>query len=51
MPTGNIDIDTFHVGQVETTCMANPVCPLVLGNIPGARPSGTQTSTGVGLVL
>ena len=37
VPTANINVDTpFYVGEVEAMCMDNPVCPLVLGNIPGA---------------
>ena len=41
VPTAVIDIDTpFFVGQVEAMCMDSPVCPLVLGNIPGVKAPG-----------
>ena len=40
--SANIEIDTpFFTGTVEAMCMADPVCPLVLGNIKGVRPPGT----------
>ena len=41
VPTARINLDTpFFTGQVEAMCMDNPVCPLVLANIPGVRAPG-----------
>ena len=41
VPTARINLDTpFFTGQVEAMRMDNPVCPLVLGNIPGVRAPG-----------
>ena len=38
MPSARIHINTpFFTGTVEGMCMKNPVCPLVLRNIQGAR--------------
>ena len=40
--SANIEIDTpFFTGTVEAMCMADPVCPLVLGNIKRVRPPGS----------
>lgn len=40
-PVANINIDTpFFKGQVKAQVLENPVCDLIIGNIPGVRSPG-----------
>ena len=36
-PIVKLQVDTpYFVGEVEAMCMENPICNLVIGNLPGA---------------
>ncbi len=44
-PTAKIRVDTpYYRGKLEAMCMQNPICDLVIGNLPGAKgaDAGTQ---------
>ena len=45
VPVARISIDTpVYTGEVLALCMLDPICDLVIGNIPGVHPEIMGTS-------